>query len=64
MFIWDYEIIDKAKKEVILTVARCINGCMYTIKLTCTNVPECLFYLKHYEHIEEESFVLAARIAS
>lgn len=64
MFIWDYEIVDKAKREVVLIMSRCINGRMYTVRLDCTNAHECLFYLKHYERIEEESFVLAARIAS
>lgn len=66
MFVWDYETIYNTDEDVtaILSMAKFDKGKTYKIVKHCHTVEKVLFWLKHFERLDLETFKLCANVTS
>lgn len=64
MFIWDYEITkyDDGSTVATLSAAKVDKGKTFKVVRTCTTIAETLFWLKHFERLDLDSFKLCAQL--
>lgn len=66
MFVWDYEIIVESDDNVTvqLSMAKFDKGKTYKVVKVCRTVEKVLFWLKHFERLDLESFKLYANVTA